>query len=76
MSDFSGIALHRRHVAWPAAVVASRKPYHVIGHDPSCRFHERNFGRKSEQQESYKTSFFQQLDDWLRGGATTETDIR
>ena len=40
------------------------------------RFHERNFGSMFGQQKALESGCFQGLVDWLRGGATTDTDIR
>jgi len=42
----------------------------------SRRIHERNFGRKFGQQKPSKTMYFQGFIVWLRGHATTDTDIR
>jgi hypothetical protein len=41
-----------------------------------CRFHERNYELDWEQQNALETMRFQGLVDWLRGLATTDTDIR
>jgi len=70
-------------IAARAAGLRSQLSHHVAPNrvdltlrlSPS-RFHERNLGPNPDSKKPSKTSRFQGPVDWLRGGATTDTDIR